>query len=54
VWARVTRDLGNIVACGVDQVAATVEALPKRVQYRPELIDDFLAQTGLTLDPQQP
>ena len=26
----------------------------KRIQYRPALIDGFLAQTGLTLEPQPP
>lgn len=48
------RDLGNLVACGVDQLAATVKTLLKRIQYRPELIDGFLAQTGLTIDTQPP
>jgi hypothetical protein len=28
------------------------QTLLKRIQYRPELIDGFLAPTGLTLDPQ--
>jgi hypothetical protein len=26
----------------------------KRIQYRLDVIDGFLAQTGLTLDPQPP
>ena len=54
VWAHMKRDLGNLTACGVDQLAATVKTLLKRIQYRPELIDGFLAQTGLSLDPQPP
>jgi putative transposase len=54
VWAHLKRDLGNLVACSVDQLAATVKTLLKRIQYRPELIDGFLAQTGLTLEPQPP
>jgi hypothetical protein len=54
VWAYLKRDLGNLVACTVDQLAATVKTLLKRIQYRPELIDGFLAQTGLALDPQPP
>lgn len=54
VWAHIKRDLGNLVACSVDQLAATVKTLLKRIQYRPELIDGFLAQTGLTLKPQPP
>jgi len=53
-WAHIKRDLGNLVAVGVDQLAATVKTLLKRIQYRPELIDGFLAQTGLTLEAQPP
>ena len=34
------------------QLAATVRHRLKRIQYRPALISGFLAQTGLTLDPQ--
>jgi hypothetical protein len=48
------RDLGNLTACTVDQLAATVKTLLKRIQYRPELIDGFLAQTGLALESQLP
>jgi DDE superfamily endonuclease len=51
VWSHLKRDLGNLVAMGVDQLAATVKTLLKRIQYRPELMDGFLAQTGLILDP---
>ena len=47
-------DLGNLVAGGVDQLAATVKTLLKRIQYRPELINGFLTQTGLSLEPQPP
>jgi putative transposase len=54
VWAHMKRGLGNLAACGIDQLAATVRNRLKRIQYRPELVDGFLAQTGLTLDPQPP
>jgi len=54
VWAHMKRDLGNLTACTLDQVAATVKTLLKRIQYRPELTDGFLAQTGLSLNPQPP
>lgn len=50
IRAHVKRDPGNLVAGGIDQLAATVKTLLKRVQYRPELIDGFPAQTGLVLD----
>ena len=46
--------LGNLAVRNVDQLAAIVKNRLKRIQYRPQLIDGFLAQTGLTLEPQPP
>ena len=46
--------LGNLAARNVDQLAAVVRNRLKRIQYRPELISGFLAQTGLTLEPGPP
>jgi hypothetical protein len=46
--------LGNLAARNVDQLAAIVRNRLKRIQYRPQLIDGFLAQTGLILEPQLP
>jgi hypothetical protein len=46
--------LGNLTATDVDQLAAIVKNRLKRIKYRPALISGFLAQTGLTLDPQPP
>jgi hypothetical protein len=43
--------LGNLAARDVDQLAAIIKNRLKRIQYQPELIDGFLAQTGLTLQP---
>src|SRR3954465_2663531 len=54
VWAHVKRDLGNLLAGTLDQLAATAKRLLKRIQYRPELIDGFRAQTGLALEPEPP
>ena len=54
VWANVKHDLGNLTARGADQLAATVKTLLKRIQYRPDLIDGFIATTGLSLEPQPP
>src|SRR5829696_8380985 len=54
VWAHVKRDLGNLLAGTVDELAASAKRLLKRIQYRPELIDGFRAQTGLALQPQPP
>ena len=46
--------LGNLAVRDVDQLAAIMKTRLKRIQYRPALIDGFLAQTGLTLEPQPP
>jgi hypothetical protein len=43
--------LGNLVAADVDQLTTIVKNRLKSIQYRPGLIDGFLAQTGLTLQP---
>jgi putative transposase len=54
VWSLVTRQLGNHTAWTVDLLAATAKTLLTRIQYRPDLIDGFLGQTGLALEPQPP
>jgi hypothetical protein len=46
--------LGNLAASDVDQLTAIVKNRLKSIQYRPALIDGFLAQTGLTLEPEPP
>ena len=53
-WAAMKNGLGNLAARDVDQLAAIIKNRLKRIQYRPALIDGFLAQTGLTLEPQPP
>jgi putative transposase len=53
-WANMKNGLGNLTARDVDQLAAIIRNRLKRIQYRPALISGFLAQTGLTLDPQPP
>ena len=54
VWANMKNGLGNLAACSVDELARIVRNRLKRIQYRPALIDGFLAQTGLTLGPGPP
>jgi hypothetical protein len=54
VWSHVKRSLGNLAVTGVDHLAAIVRNRLKRIQYRPELLNGFLAHTGLTLDPEPP
>jgi hypothetical protein len=53
-WANMKNGLGNLAASNVDQLAAIVRNRLKRIQYRPALIDGFLAQTRLTLEPPPP
>ena len=53
-WANMKNGLGNLAVRNVDQLAAVVRNRLKRIQYRPQLIDGFLAQTGLSLEPQPP
>ena len=41
---------GNLAACTLDQLAALIHSRLSRIQHRPELINSFLGQTGLTLE----
>lgn len=54
VWAHVKRSMCNLATTSVDHLAAVVRNRLKRIQYRPDLLAGFLAQTGLTLDPDPP
>jgi len=53
-WANLKNGLGNLAVHDVDQLTAIIKNRLKSIQYRPALIDAFLAQTGLTLEPQPP
>ena len=53
-WANMKNGLGNLAVRDVDHLAAVIKNRLKRIQYRPALIDGFLAQTGLSLEPQPP
>lgn len=53
-WANMKNGLGNLAAADVDQLTAIIKNRLKTIQYRPALIDGFLAQTGLTLEPEPP
>ena len=46
--------LGNLSAADIDQLTAIIKNRLKSIQYRPALIGAFLAQTGLTLEPEPP
>lgn len=51
VWSHIKRGLGNLLVWGLDELVAVVKNRLKRVQYRPGLLDAFLAHTGLDLEP---
>jgi transposase len=50
-WSHIKRRLGNLLMHGVDQLVAVRKNRLKRIQYRPALLDAFLAHTGLELEP---
>jgi putative transposase len=51
VWAHLKKSLANLAACGTDQLATLAKSRLKRMQYRPALLDGFVAETGLALEP---
>jgi transposase len=51
IWSSTKRSLANLTKQSLDQLAALVRTRLKRMQYRPGLIDGFLAKTGLDLTP---
>ena len=46
-----TTRTGQPAGLGIDQLVTVVKNRLKRIQYRPELINAFLAHTGLDLEP---
>jgi hypothetical protein len=54
VWSAMKSSLGNLAACTLDELDATVRSRLRRIQHRPGLVDSFLAQTGLSLEPEPP
>ncbi len=54
-WPAMKNSLGNLGSCSAPrQLAAIMKNRLKRIQYRPALIDGFLAQTGLSIEPEPP
>jgi putative transposase len=49
VWASLKRSLANLTKHNIDQLTALVKTRLRRMQYRPGLLDGFLAKTGLDL-----
>ncbi|MFE0459334.1 hypothetical protein ACFW1A_08720 [Kitasatospora sp. NPDC058965] len=42
--------MANLSSVAVDRLEALVRNRLKRLQYRPDILDGFIAGTGLTLD----
>ena len=51
VWSHLKRSIGNLAVRGVDQLQTIIKNRLKRIQYRTDLLDGFLAHTGLTIAP---
>ena len=49
VWSNPKRSLANLTKHNIDQLTALIKTRLRRMQYRPGLLDGFLAKTGLDL-----
>ncbi|MFI6007062.1 transposase [Streptomyces sp. NPDC051366] len=49
VWAHVKRSLANLAVMALDRLEALVRNRLKRLQYRPDTLNGFIAGTGLAL-----
>jgi putative transposase len=47
VWSHLKRSLGNLADCTLDELAALIRTRLRRMQYRPALLNAFVAHTGL-------
>ncbi|WP_456302777.1 IS630 family transposase [Streptomyces mirabilis] len=50
VWAHVKRSLANLAVVALDRLEVLVRNRLKRLQYRPDTLNGFIAGTGLDLD----
>lgn len=48
--AHVKHSLANLAVVAIDRLEAFVRNRLKRLQYRPDTLDGFIAGTGLALD----
>jgi putative transposase len=51
VWSHLKRSLAKLAKRDISQLTALVKARLRRMQYRPGLLDGFLAGTGLDFRP---
>ncbi|MFC8720727.1 transposase [Kitasatospora sp. NPDC057198] len=50
VWAHAKRSLANLAVMALGRLEALVHNRLKRLQYRPDTLDGFIAGSGLALD----
>jgi hypothetical protein len=50
IWSMVKRDIGNPAAADLSQITRAVKHRLKQLQYRPDVVDGCLADTGLVMD----
>jgi len=51
MWSHLKRSLANLAKCNLGQLTALVQTRPKRMQYRPGILDGFRAAPALTSHP---
>ena len=51
MWAHLKRSLANLTKHNITELTALVKTRLRRMQYRPSLLEGFLANTGLDLSP---
>lgn len=51
VWSSLKRSLANLVKHDINQLIALVKTRLRRMQYRPGLLEGFMAKPGLDLTP---
>jgi hypothetical protein len=51
VWSNLKRSLANLAKHNISQLTALVKTRLRRMQYRPGLLEGFIAKTGLALAP---
>ena len=49
IWSVLKRSLANLVKQDIGQLTALVKTRLRRMQYRPGLLEGFLAKPGLDL-----
>ena len=51
VWSHLKRSLANLAKHNISELTALVKTRLRRMQYRPGLLEGFLAKPGLDLAP---